>query len=63
MPHQFNNQHRNVSIDLAKCEPEQRKAYSRMQRGAGKGDLPRSIYSNSFRQGWDRVFGKRKTQA
>lgn len=60
MKAQFNGQINPVNIDMRNCEPAQRKQYSRMMKQAGKGDRPRSVFSNAFRDGWDRVFGDRQ---
>lgn len=58
MKAQFNGQINPVNIDMRNCEPAQRKQYSRMMKQAGKGDKPRSIFSDAFRDGWDRIFNK-----
>ena len=63
MSHQFDNNYSSpVHVDYRNAPAEQRKALSRMTRGAGKGDAPRNIYSDAFRRGWVRVFGKRASR-
>lgn len=44
-----------AEVDLSKCMPEQCRAYSRMLRGAGKGDQPRNIWSPQFRENYARI--------
>ena len=54
-----------AAIDMNKCAPEQRTAYRRMLRGAGKGDQPRNIWSRQFRDNYDAIKwqSKRNQQA
>lgn len=48
-----------ATVDLSKCTPEQRKQYSRIAYGAGKGDGIRNIWSKAFRTNYDLIFKKR----
>lgn len=43
-------------------QPEVAAAYNRMNKraGAGKGDLPRSCFSEAFRRGYDRIFRRQQ---
>lgn len=50
-----------ATVDLSKCEPEQRKVYQRMS-GNGKGDAPRNVWSKDFHHNYDLIF-KKKTRA
>jgi hypothetical protein len=60
MSHQYDNTIRPVAVDVRNAPREQRKAYSRMKVGAGKGDGPRNCWSNDFRRNYISIFGKRK---
>jgi len=55
MSHQYNNCINPVRVDTTHMEREQRKAYKRMEHGAGKGDLPRNIWSDSFKMNYDDI--------
>lgn len=41
------------TVNYTNAPKEQRKSYSRIQRGAGKGDAPRSCFSLAFRTNLD----------
>lgn len=60
MSHQYDGKTNAVHVDTSHAPREQRKAYSRMKHGAGKGDLPRNVWSDDFRQNYISIFGKRK---
>lgn len=55
MSHQYNNQINPVRVDASKAPAEQRKALRRMERGAGKGDLPRNVWSDGFKNNFDNI--------
>lgn len=44
-----------VRVSTKGSDREIAKAYSRMERHAGKGDAPRSIFSEAFRTNFDRI--------
>lgn len=52
-----------ATIDLSRCTPEQRKQYSRIAYGNGKGDQPRNCWSRDYKYNYDLIFKReRKTQ-
>lgn len=51
-----------ATIDMTKTTREQRKSYERITRGAGKGDVPRSCFSQAYRNNWERIFRTRPTR-
>lgn len=60
MAHQYDGTQQQVKVDYSGAPREQRKAYSRMANTNGKTDLPRNCWSDSFRQNYISIFGKRK---
>lgn len=51
-----------ADVDYSNAPREQRKAYQRITRGAGKGDGPRSCYSREFRTNFDHINWKHDKQ-